>query len=548
MADNTGVFPYKVTIEGGAKQKTTLGKIHTKATVETAGLTGGVVFYAVAIEDVDALLGKGAGQKLATSPFSDSASTICATIKWSTVFPPTPTPTVVPTQRQGNGNLSNAATRKRMRMDPFGIVFDSQSLEPMRGVKITIFDENKNKYDLIGLTNPQITAADGLFNFLVEPGTYYLSLEVPSGYSFSSGANLHPNYVKIYHKMDGTDSIYRPDEPIVEEIDTPEEEVNGYPDMEHRDIPLDPGGNPPYHVAPSTISYSMIRVGNTLRVSGKNSHPLSEVVFSQNQGKIIQVKADRFGFYDVDLDNRYLVQDEPINVTYIKENLTATELENQASFFKRIISVFMKKILSPFVGSSLAQMRIRIDDNNSSDYSLTLNPIFSYLEGFAYDDRNNIVPNARVRVKLKMNNATVYETDADKNGYFKIEPKHIPLFPYDIEIANNQGGDVLGMSTSQFASKNKEFLKKERINLLAATKADKPVITPTVTKNREIQEVNNDQSFAQTKTLGKSAGQTASSEKQSGGAALLLVFMIVFFSILAGVTAFFIFKKRQSTF
>ncbi len=208
----------------------------------TQGLIGGLTFYGVTIGDDALLVGKGPAQKLGTAPFSELVTTKCVSISWNTVFPP-PSPSL----SECHDSVANEQTEFCRKNDPFGIVFDSQSLEPLPNIKVTIFDKNKNKYFLPGLTNPQTTLADGLFNFLVEPGVYYLSTSLPDGYKFIANPNLHPNYVKIYHKIDGTNSIYKPDEPVAELIDTPEEVAAGKPDMEHRDIPLDPGAGAPYN-------------------------------------------------------------------------------------------------------------------------------------------------------------------------------------------------------------------------------------------------------------------------------------------------------------
>jgi len=520
-ADNTKRFPYAVSIAGGSKQKTELGKINTTATIATTGLSGGVSFYSVTIDEPEKIIAEGLGMKQSTNPFINNVTTECVSISWTTIVPPT-------------------------RSDPFGIVFDSQSLEPLPNVEVTILDKNKKLVDLLGLTNPQTTEADGLFNFLVSPGTYYLTVSVPGGYVFTANPNLHPNYVKIYHKVDGTNSIYKPDEPIVEEIDTPEEIRNRKPNVEHRDIPLDPGTNKPYNVQPSTIAYRMTRLGNTTKIEGKISHPFTNVSFSQGGTLLSKVKASRFGDYKVFLENAKLKQDEDIIVLYTKVDLTKLDIIEISSSFiftqlqtlNRFFNSFISILLSPFSSPSFAQATIRI---SPSAETFSLSPIFSYIEGYAYDRNNNVLPSSRVRLKLKMNDASIYETKADEKGYFIILPKYIPIFPYYLEIIPQGGGAPLTYTPSALAKKNKKYLTKEKINLVEGTKDNKSIISDSPTSTQSgITNVNQQDS----KT---SVNKSLDAEKKSKISSMLfLLFIIFIFFVLIGLTVFFIIKNRNN--
>ena len=418
--DNTKLFPYQVTIEGCSKKKIYQGKLQAKATVSTVGLAGGMAFYSVVLGDLEDTVGSGPGQKQGIFPFTDSSFTKCVTIAWTTL--PSPTPTPLPQQPPpppGDGE------GRRRRWDPFGIVFDSQSLEPMANIKVTIFDKNKNFYRLLGLTNPQTNRADGLFNFLVEPGIYYLTTSLPSGYSFTASPNLHPNYIKIYHKADGSNSIYKPDEPIVEEIDTPEEVRNGRPNIEHRDIPLDPGTNTPYVSEPKTIVYKFVKLGGVTTFDGRVSHPFSIVTLNQGETKLAEVRSDRFGFYEVEVSNSKIKQNMDIVITYTKADLKTIDLIEMT--WKKNINKILSYFLSIFAPTANAQTKIKILAPSST---LTVSPILSYVEGYAYDGNGKVLPKATVRLRLNMNKAVYYSTTADKNGYFLIPPKHTPIFPY----------------------------------------------------------------------------------------------------------------------
>jgi hypothetical protein len=528
-SDNTKTFPYPVTIEGGSKKQISLGKLKATATVTTQGLAGGLAFYGVTIGDDDLLVGKGEAQKLAVAPFSDQVTTKCATISWNTVFPPPPPPPPANDDDEDDGGRKLC---KGCRWDPYGIVFDSQSLEPLPNIKITIFDKNKNIYSLPGLINPQTTKADGLFNFLVEPGIYYLSVLTPNNYKFISTPNIHPNYVKIYHKVDGSNSIYKPDEPIAEIIDTPEEAEIGKPNMEHRDIPLDPGANKPYEGEPSTIAYKIAREGIITKIDGKVSHPFTDITFSQSGNLIIKTKTDRFGFYETEFNNTDIDPDEDISVLYTKADLKTIDFIQIVSKPNSTFNFFANLI--PEVQ---AQSTIRI---TSSKEAFKLSPIFPYIEGYAYDQNNKIQPNATVRIKLKMNNANIYETKADNNGYFKILPKNTPIFPYYLEIVP-VGGGLISYTPSEFAGQNKKYLSENKINLAEGTKNDKPVVSGSPEPAQS--DIDNTGRQDSTTTESKSVA-----EKKSVNSSILSLLLTIFvFFILIGATVFFIIKSRGSS-
>jgi len=528
--DNTKLFPYAVTITGGSKQATNLGKLTTSATVTTSGLTGGLVFYGVLVGNINQNLGAGAGEKLAVFSFGDPVTTKCVTISWNTVFPPPPPPP--PANEDRDEDQGGRRLCRGCRWDPFGIVFDSQSLEPMPNVVVTILDKDKAKYNLLGLTNPQTTKADGLFNFLVEPGLYYLSLSQVPNHSFTSTPNLNSNFIKIYHKIDGSNSIYKPDESITEVIDTPEEVEQGYPNMEHRDIPLDPGTNSPYIVAPSTVSYSVMKVDNATQVDGKVSHPFTTVTFMQGAKEILKLQADRFGYYSATLADSSLQQDIDVSVIYTKAELTNPNLvvkskKTSPNYFSMIATNLLSRIFTPLY----AQGDIRI---LSSVRAFTFSPSFSQIQGYAYDKNNAIASSAKVSLKLDMNKASFYETTTDQNGYFSIPKENIPLYPYHVEIASQKGASIT-YSPTDFAKKNKEYLAKNNLNLVEAPKENKVSNTNPVSSNKTSLQPTQIQVHP------------ISNNSDTKISALLITVIIIILCLAAsGVTVYFMIKKRQS--
>ncbi len=78
----------------------------------------------------------------------------------------------------------------RAIVDPLGVVFDSQSLQPVPGATVSIRNLDGSlpldPFTLLEL-QPQVTGADGAYNYpFMFPGTYYLDVQPPIDYAFPS--------------------------------------------------------------------------------------------------------------------------------------------------------------------------------------------------------------------------------------------------------------------------------------------------------------------------------------------------------------------------
>jgi len=324
-----------------------------------------------------------------------------------------------------------------VRWDPYGRVFDSQSLEPIPNLKVTILDLNKKPVNLPGLINPDTTKASGVFNFLVEPGSYYLEVEPDKNHRFLKNPNLDPGYIKAYS------NIYRPDDLIVEEKGQPE----------HRDIPLDPGENEPYRSSPSSVNFAVLPIAgaNQTKIVGQVSHPLTIVSLRQNNKEIAKTWADKMGFYEVLIDNEKIVQGVKIVPVFTKVNLA----ENQpVSKQKQIVFVkIFDYLLSLFKKKTTA---------STTAFGVPINPIPRYLEGY-------LEPLALVNVRLTMSDKIYWQTKTDEKGFLVVLPQNLPPLDYYLEIIP-QNASPFTLTTSEFIEKNKYYLQTNEINLLTATK------------------------------------------------------------------------------
>lgn len=458
-------LPFGFVVDGGSKRTLPEGKLEVIAASYTRTSTDHS-FYGVTINEAETREGRGASLQYGTFKFKQDTDK-CTAVRW----------------------------------DPYGRIFDSQSLEPLSNVKISILNNNKDRVPIPN--NPQTTQADGSFNFLVEPGTYYLLPEIPSGYSFLAQPNLHPNYIKAYF------DIYKPDEIIIEKAGQPK----------HRDIPFDPAGNPPFRGEPTLITYGHLRLETQTKYEGKISHPLSIIALigETNNQEIAKATADKFGFWEIKLESKEIPQNEGLTPKISKVDLTSNQT---GAFLPTIFSKLFKKVFAqPW---------------QTASKKVVFQPLLSYVEGYAYDDKDNPIPKAKVNVKLKMSNSVYYQTTADENGYFAIPPEDLPIFEYYLEFKAPNSAASVKRETSQFAEKNTQYLAANRINLMTATK--KNIAVSSVTTQGKPP--------AQHTPLQTEAVTPSSTEKLKGENRGLLFFLFLVVGLLGmGATMFFYFKK-----
>ncbi len=354
-----------------------------------------------------------------------------------------------------------------IRWDPYGRVFDSQSLEPIRGVRVSLWDKNKQLVIQRGLNNPQRTETDGVFNFFVaiKPGgqrIFYLNpLPLPPlTHTFIADPNLHPNYEKAYS------DIYKPDEQIVETFGNPE----------HRDIPLDPGSSPPFRSDPRSMSVASLRIGKWNRYEGVISHPLSIVTLvGKNSGQeIARTSADKNGDWEILVPSANIPQSEPLKISIIKVDLTTLVRRNSPGnsssrsayqFFSHLIQRALSFLNPDLIG---VNGKVSAQDIGSAG-DAEFQPILLYIEGYAQDQNGNVMPNATVNVKLEMSDGLYYQTTADANGFFSVPPENLPIFNYYLEFVSPATGSIR-MTTSEFVEKNQNHLSANNVDLMAATK------------------------------------------------------------------------------
>lgn len=413
--------------------------------------------------------------------------------------------------------------------DPDGVVFDSQSLEPIPGASVTLLKKrtngifsNVNKFDPNDvpdgiLTNPYLTKEDGSFSFFVPDGTYKLTPLI-SGYNFPGSLALNSNYSKLYS------NIY----PLATGVEIIEKGGS-----QHRDIPVDSTGGQPTHFPIKIIEYSYQsdRISSVF-VDGQVSHPLAtinaySVIPDPNKpGAMIRYKliktiqADKVGRFSL--------------------------IINQSTFDSTKSEMFgeIEAIKSKFNDTSV--------DTNSTPSVLKLNPIPTYIEGNA-SFQGQVLPGAKVELLLDSSTKPYYETVADSQGHFKIPSDYIPFMPYKLRYLS--GGTVASVTTSRFILDNPINTTNNKTNLFYPQYSN-PKINDSIKKSIVAynKQLNNSQGGSGL-GLGSPAnnpGQPQPSSEASQPASKNLVFLgivllIVIVLIGVGAIGVYLIKKNQST-
>jgi len=424
-------------------------------------------------------------------------------------------------QQQGTFDFEtvyNQSDCVALSWDPYGRVFDSQTLEPVNQAQVTLYkktDTNSYKMmtpsDLLGgnIINPQITNEDGSYSFVVPDGTYKLTVS-HSAYNFPEALeNLHFNYSKIYS------DIY----PSNTGVDIIQKGV-----IQHRDIPLK-------NIAPVAENkvklmqyfYDLDKLNNLIVIRGRTSHPFSEVkaysLKDETRYRLLTetpIKTDKDGNFTIKISQSDFELNEYFGeITIEKTDLTLVNLVK--NFFDRFIK----------------QVNAEVNIISSTRFE----PILNNVEGYAKNNQGDVLQNTKVSVYLEFSKKPYYETISDENGYFKISSENLPSMPYHIEYGDTSNqvnnNEVIKIANSRFVTQNKEEIIENNTNLNVFKTSKGEIIEQgslknDITKNPSIE--NNDP-------------KTIFSQKNKSQMFILfvIILLLVFFSIFLVIYL----KKRQ---
>ena len=392
----------------------------------------------------------------------------------------------------------------RIYWDPFGRVFDSESLEPVPDAVVSILDEDKIPLPEDEVpTNNYMVGSNGLYNIMIsQSGNYYLSVEPYTDHEFVSDVKLHPSYSKMYY------DLYYPNTKFYEKTG----------ELTHHDIPLKPIGEPfkttPV-VYPESLEQKKLR--GFRQFNGQNSHPLATVCLKgEITGKNYAcAKAEKYGFFQI-LINDADYPSEVLIPTATKADLNNPEAINQP--VQKLSTITPTP--DPFIYVDLTKVKYQ--------------PILKHIEGYIYDDQGKVIPQAEVRVMLSMTESIYYTAIADDSGFVTIYEKNLPSLDYYLEIIDPKTSKSRVITTSEYIKENKSYIDTEKINLGQGTKNNQPIINP-VTGTLNEKAINTDSSS--TNNLNKNNSTINNTNQQTNyGTIVLAVFIIlVLVALVVGV-------------
>lgn len=402
------------------------------------------------------------------------------------------------------------AVRVPMRNDPKGRFFDSKSLEPIPEGELSLLSSLKKIFIYPKLENPQKVKINGEFNFWVPNGIYYLDIiKKPANHSWPMKLDdVHLNYSKAYY----CDTDVKDEKNLPVPLYLQQYSIIEFNKLVHCDVPFDPGTSIPYRSDVKTVTFGISRTNNNTATSytGQATHPLTGIdLKGEVTGKIAaSTTADKLGFWQLIINN---------NVYPLKTDGAPD----------RLIAVYTK-----------------VDLTNSNQVNKPVNgtiyePLLTYIEGYAYDKSGNVLSLARVGYRQQGTEKIVYVTTTDTNGFFKIPTRYLPSFGYALVFTPSGSTTPIIYSTSEFSSKNADYLKKNNINLSTKTSGEF-INTKTVSQEtNNISQSNNNTN--QNKPLTEKG-----KNKSNSSSILITILVLIVFAIVAVVITIVMIKKNQT--
>ncbi len=428
------------------------------------------------------------------------------------------------TQQIGTFSFENAANQSdcvSIAWDPYGRVFDSKTLEPVKNANVTLLKKRENGVftimtpaDLLGgnILNPHPpTKEDGRFSFVVPDGTYKLTVS-HSNYVFPEKIiNLQSNYSKIYS------NIYP---------DQTGEEIVQKGAIQHRDISLKQVSvGLETNVKLMEYFHDLNKLTSTVIIKGRVSHPFAEIkAYSLKDGvryrllTEIPVKADKEGNFVLKIDQSKFDSTETFGeITIEKTDLTLVNL------VKRFIESFISKAISKVNAQVFLATAVKFE------------PILNYVEGYAYDSAGKVLPNATVSVYLEFSKKPYYQTVTDDKGFYKISSEFLPSMPYHLSYASTNE-QIFPTTNSKFVAQNKVTITEANIKINQFKNNQGEIIDASSNKNLN-NSVNNNQA---TKTNKLNTISTSKNYSQ-----MIIFGFIILFLIILVLSVLVYLRKKQ---
>ena len=332
--------------------------------------------------------------------------------------------------QQGTLSFTNIFTScASIAWDPYGRLFDSQTLEPVSNTQITLQIKKGDVFttmtpaDLLGgnLINPQQVYEDGAFSFMVPDGDYKLLPTLPY---VTDLAKIDPNYKKAYSEIYAGEVIQQ----------------RGA--IQHRDVAIATQNT---NTAPKAISffYDATAYG-TIVLDGTVSHPLTKI-------KVKTAKVSTL-HPSTKIPYRAIQTFQADKMGRFKFTVDQNKFEKTGSYIEIIAGIELVKV----------DLRTA-EESSASSRTVALEPIPQYLEGYAYNSAGTVLPNTTVGVYLSSGVSPSVEVTTDENGLFKITTESLPGVLYNLRYTTKTGA-VIVVKPSTFLAQNQQYYIQNRIN------------------------------------------------------------------------------------
>ncbi len=326
--------------------------------------------------------------------------------------------------------------------DPYGKIIDSLYLEPVKNTTVTLKNLNNNE-QVVKTTvpnnpffvNPFNTDPAGMFNFAVEPGTYFL-FPYKDGFLFPPNNSNVNNALSRLAVIDPEQKYFKRDllyadsnEPIIEKAGK----------QERRDIIIDPTDTN-YSGSPAEIVYAQnTRDKNIQTITGRVSHPNAIVKALIKGEEVAQTSADITGAFSL-LVPEVLITDSVDKVDLVVEKMSLIAIQKD-TVLKRLARLI----------TTVTQVEAV---ENKHPYSVSLIP--TQMSGFIFNQKLETIPNAKVEIVIpSMGNLTYFKTRADKDGFFALNNNSLPPFGFALKITPPEKQSQAQIQTvSQFRKTN----------------------------------------------------------------------------------------------
>ena len=321
--------------------------------------------------------------------------------------------------------------------DPYGRVFDGLSLEPLNKdeAKVTLLNKDNS---IVAIPNNNVSIDIlGKYNILVDKNGEYKLNVVPST------AHQFVSFIPDSHYKDLYETIFMPGDPaFMETVKEPK----------RIDVALKPISTP-YSRSIDVVQtdYKQVWANGKkyIKIDLRVTHPKSivklivyDIVVKENgEGAVLPETTDKNGYWKI------MVRDFKV----LSQKGFRIEISKNPQYYMYAGSIGNKLIID-------------------------FDPILAYVEGYAYDENGTAIPNAKVQIKLKMNNTIFYETQTDDNGYFTIKPSNLPPLDFYFDFINPQNAQSIKKTTANFVKENIAYLEKEKIDMLKGEKNGQSVV------------------------------------------------------------------------